>query len=128
MPISLVARSKGGVSNAPERAVPHNRFAHIQVVLDLLDRGRADIEDHLVGRDRVDQNRLGFDICLKLRRDHHVFRQQDMTAALLGLGGNRLRGLIHVGLGNRGADLDAARGKERVRHAAAQDKDVHFAK
>ncbi len=37
-----------------KRPVPDNRLAHIERFLDFLRRSRADIEDHLVGGDRID--------------------------------------------------------------------------
>ena len=67
-----------------ERPVPDQRPAGLEHVGQRLDRGRADVEDHLVGGDLVHvagahARRVGGEFL----RHHHVIRQMDRAAGLL---------------------------------------------
>mmetsp|Transcript_11276 Transcript_11276/g.42088 ORF Transcript_11276/g.42088 Transcript_11276/m.42088 type:complete len:300 (+) Transcript_11276:515-1414(+) len=65
-------------------------------------------------------------ICLELARGHHVRRQQELHAKLLGLGEDGRGGLKHVFLHERGADVEALGLQEGEGEAAAEHEDVNL--
>ena len=111
-----------------ERPVPDQSPAGLEHVGERLDRGRADVEDHLVGCDLVhvagpNARRVG----RELLRHHHVVGQMDRAAGLLRALEDALGFAGQLMLAQRLADIDPARRKEGVGHAAADDQMIDLA-
>ena len=105
-----------------ERAVPHQRPARFEDIARRLDRARAEIENHFVGRYLMDVDRPVPRPGRELGRDDDVVRQMDDTLRGFGAGENVERGRGHVVFAQRLADIDPARRQKRVGHRPADDQ------
>ena len=116
------------VSNAPSGPFQTKSAAGLEHVGERLDRGRADVEDHLVGRDLVhiagaQARRIGARIPSRPprhRADGSCSRRPRRARRSLRFAGQ-------VMLAERLADVDAARGEKGVGHAAADDQMIDLA-
>ena len=108
-----------------ERAVPHQRRRVVDRPLDPLDRLRADVEHHAVGRDRVEAVGVRGRVGLKTKRHDRIDGQNDRAVRVLGLGQDAARGVRHVLFGERLLHVHALRKHERVRHRAADHQRLH---
>ena len=88
--------SKGCISKAPSGPFQTSVAASSIAPLDALDRLRADVEDHAVGRNRVDAIGVRRRIGLELERDDGVDRQDDRALRGLGLVQDAARGVGEV--------------------------------
>ena len=116
-----------GEFEGAERTVPDQGPGVVDRAFDALHRLRADVEDHAVGGDRVHAVGVGGGVGREMERDDGVDRQDDRAALALGLLHDAPRGVRHVLLDQRLADVDALGVQERVGHRAADHQALHLA-
>ena len=106
-----------------QRPVPDQGPAILQRIAERLDRGRSDVEDHLVGPNLVDiagpqRGRIG----RKFGRDNDVIGQVDRASGLFRAPEDRLGLAGQFMLAKRLADIDPAPREEGVGHSPANDQ------
>src|SRR5262245_28646804 len=108
-----------------ERAVPHERLHLGEAPLEVGNRLRPDIENHLILRDIADVADLPRGACLELLRHHEVLGQHDLAIMLLGAGHDLLDHRDGLGLAQRLSDLHTLRVQEGAGHAASKHELIH---
>lgn len=107
-----------------ERSVPDQRRRIVDRGMDTCDRLRTDVEDHAVGRDRVEAIGVRRRVGREMIGDGSVDRQDDGAVGGFGLFHDAQRGRGEILLGQRLADADALGVQEGVGHAAADHERV----
>src|SRR5215207_1589483 len=115
---------EGHVLEGAEGAVPDQRRGVVDGRVDAVDRLRADVQDHAVGRDRVDAVGVVRGVRLELAGNDGVDRQDDGAVGLARLVHDPPCRRAEVPLGERAPDADVDRLQEGVRHPAADDEGV----
>ncbi len=90
----------------------------------MLDRARADVEDHVVGFDRIDRHGARRRPGLERLGDDGIDRQHHLAVLRLRDAENAPGRLGEIVLAQRFSDRDALRGQKRIRHGAADDENV----
>ncbi len=109
-----------------DRAVPDQRRGIVDRGIDALDRARADVEDHAIGRDRIEAVSEGRRVGFKVERHGGIDRQDDRAIGGFRLLQNATRGRGQILLAQRLADADALRVQEGVGHAATDHQRLHL--
>src|SRR5579883_1214018 len=90
-------------------SVPDQSPADVELRIDRGHGARADVEDHRVLGHALDRDGLRRGVCLEFSRHHRIDGQQYLAAGRCRRRKDAARGLGHVVLGERPADLDTAR-------------------
>src|SRR6476661_10309182 len=109
----------------PNRTVPHQSPDLRETPLEVRDRFRADIEDHLVRRDIPGFADMQLRAGLEFLGHHEVTRQDDLAIVLACARHDLLDHRNRVRLAQRLSDLDALCIEEGAGHAASENELVH---